>query len=230
MLLKMKIVDQHGNPIDMGLLKEPQTANVGFLQREFADHPARGLTPAKLNQILRNAEQGNLIEQSELAKDMEERDIHLSSELSKRKEAGLAFSWNIKPPRDFPSAKERKQCEQTKEIIENIEDFELTQLNVKDGILKAFSCCEYEWLRIGKKVWQPKIHHRPATWFTVSPKDRNTLLLRTNQPSNELEVAAEPLQPFGWLQHVHQSQSGYLGERGLVRVLALPFLFNPSSG
>ena len=79
-----KILDQYGKPIDLAAIREPQTdreasttggaARVGWLNREFDAHPGRALTPARLNAILTQAEQGDITAQLELADDMEERD------------------------------------------------------------------------------------------------------------------------------------------------------------
>ena len=50
-----RIVDIHGNPIQAEVLREPQTSKVASLHREFAEHPARGLTPVRLAGILQTA-------------------------------------------------------------------------------------------------------------------------------------------------------------------------------
>ena len=61
---------------DTQALEAQQTedeSRVGQLKREFADHPSKGLTPARLYQILEAAEQGDLKAQAELFEDMEEK-------------------------------------------------------------------------------------------------------------------------------------------------------------
>ena len=217
-----KIVDKYGNPIDTGILTEPQTANVGWLNREFAQHPIKGLTPSKLARLLEEVETGNMVAQCELAEDIEERDAHIFAELSKRKRAVLTYDWSVEPPKNA-SAVEKKVAESIQEQIENIKDFEDILLDMMDGLLKGFSCLEMEWKF--DKQWMPTIHHRDPSWFTVAPQDRNTLLLRSTTPDSTLEVAAEPLREFGWITHVHKSKSGYLPRAGLIRVLAWLSLF-----
>ena len=49
-----KIVDQHGNPIDQGALKEPQTSRVASLQNEYLTNHLDGLTPSRLAATLRS--------------------------------------------------------------------------------------------------------------------------------------------------------------------------------
>src|SRR5688500_12119956 len=101
------IVDINGNPINTGQLREAQSARVGSLRHEFASHPVRGLTPAKLARIMESAEQGDIRAQHDLFLDMEEKDGHVYAEMSKRKRALLTVDWDIVPPRN-PSAKEKK--------------------------------------------------------------------------------------------------------------------------
>jgi phage gp29-like protein len=218
-----KIVDRFGNLIDTGQLKESQTASVAWLNREFAQHPIKGLTPPKLAQLLEGAETGDMVAQCELAEDIEERDAHIFAELSKRKRAILTFDWSIEPPQNA-SAAEKAAAEAIQEQIQAIPDFEDVLLNMMDGLLKGFSCLEMEWKQ--GKTWEIKqLYHRDPSWFTVAPQDRNTLLLRSMIPNSELNVAAEPLQEFGWIAHIHKSKSGYLPRAGLVRVLAWLHLF-----
>ena len=115
----MAIVDIHGNPIR--LEREPQTENdsvLGQLRRHYSDHPTVGLTPGKAAMALRDAEQGNLISQCELAEDMEEKDAHLQSELGKRRRSLLSVPWTIKPPRN-PSAEEQRDADMLTEILED---------------------------------------------------------------------------------------------------------------
>jgi phage gp29-like protein len=70
-------------------------------------------------------------------------------------------------------------------------------------------------------LWIPQqIIHRPPSWFTCPPTDRNTLQLRDMSTAYGV-----PLQPFGWIPHIHRSTSGYLARTGLYRVLAWPYLY-----
>ncbi|MDG2881319.1 DUF935 family protein, partial [Vibrio parahaemolyticus] len=115
------IVDLWGRPIEMDVLDEPQTktdAKLATLHREFADHPSSGLTPAKLARLMRDAEQGDLKAQCELAEDMEEKDAHIQSELGKRRMALQGMDWNIKPPRNA-TAQEKADAELIQEVLED---------------------------------------------------------------------------------------------------------------
>lgn len=75
---------------------------LGHLHRHIADHPTRGLTPAKLASILLEAEQGSLISQCELAEDIGKKDGHIFAELQKRRRALSPTAWisnSAKPPK-----------------------------------------------------------------------------------------------------------------------------------
>lgn len=199
-------------------LKSKQTADVAQLNREFSEHPSRGLTPAKLASILEDAEHGDLLAQLDLFMDMEEKDAHIMAELGKRKRAVLGLDWMIVPPKNA-SAAEEKAAEQIKEIIESIPDFEDVLLAMADGIGYGFSCLEYEWVN-HNELWVPAaLHHRPHRWFTVDRENRESLRLRDNSENGQ------ELWKAGWIVHEHKAKSGDLTRSGLFRTLAWPFLF-----
>lgn len=213
-----QIVDQHGNPLQRETLSEPQTARLANRQREFAGHPSRGLTPAKLASILEAAEQGDIVQQHELFLDMEEKDAHLYAEMAKRKRAILTVPWTIKPPRNA-SAAEKTLAAEIEEMIRDIPNIEDVLLDLMDGVGHGFANLEIEWQRLGKD-WMPKaITHRPQTWFQLDIETRTQLRLRNDGYNGE------PLQPFGWISHVHRAKSGYIARAGLCRVLSWPYLF-----
>ena len=216
-----KIVDVNGNPIDTGHLTEiqsDQVAKLGALHSVFADHPSRGLTPAKLARIMESAEQGDISAQHDLFLDMEEKDAHIYAEMSKRKRAPLTLSWDIAPPRNA-SGKEKKDAAYVKELLSDLPNFEDVILDALDAIGHGFACQEIEWQMLGRE-WLPKaISHRPQNWFQLDRATRAQIRLRDNS------LDGAPLTPFGWITHVHKAKSGYLSRSGLHRVLAWPFLF-----
>lgn len=214
----VKILDQFGQPIKKLELKEQQTAKIGGLHHEFAGHPSRGLTPAKLARILENAEQTDIREQHDLFLDMEEKDAHIYSEMSKRKRALLTVDWDIVAPRNA-SAKEKKLADAVKELVCDIGNIEDVILDALDAIGHGFACLEIEWQKLGSN-WLPKeITHRPQSWFKTDNATRTKILLR------DMSIEGQELQPFGWIKHIHRAKSGYIARAGLHRVLAWPYLF-----
>jgi phage gp29-like protein len=211
------ILDHHGEPIDLSALREPQTARVVHLAREFEQHPSKGLTPARLEAILRQAETGDLVRQLDLADDMEERDAHLYAELHKRKGAITVLDWDLREPEGASSA-EKKITAQLRDWLKALPDFEDVLLGMMDGVLKGFAQHEMVW-SLQERVLLPEITFRPQRWFTLDPDTRSRIMLRGAR------TAAEPLQPFCWLTHLHRSRNGYLSRQALCRVLAWPYLF-----
>ena len=215
-----RIIDIHGKA--MSLEKEPQTENdakLAQLRRHYSEPPTVGLTPSRAAAALKEAEQGNLIAQCELAEDMEEKDAHLQSELGKRRRALLGVSWTIEPPRNASPA-EKRDAELIRELLEDFTWLDDAIFDATDGILKGFSAQEFSGWEMVEGLQIPKgIIWRDPAWFQTHPDDRNQLRLRYNSHEG---VA---LNPFGWLLHKAKSKSGYLARTGLVRTLVWPFLF-----
>lgn len=199
-------------------LEQQQSAEVWSLAREFADHPARGLTPQKLHHILVAAEQGDIIAQSNLFLDMEERDGHIYCEMSKRKRALLTLDWHIEPPKNASKA-EKSLTAEAQEWLENIEDFEDVMLDALDGIGHGFAALEMEWELLGNLQLPCKFNHRPQSWFQTPHDNFNELRLRDGT------MDGAELWPLGWLVHKHKAKSGYLTRSGLHRILCWPYLF-----
>ena len=217
--LLRKIFDRFGQPVQTEQLTEEHTARIEALHWEIASHPTRGLTPAKLAQILADAEQGDMIAQADLFEDMEEKDGHIFAELSKRRRSIMGLDWTIAPPRN-PSAREKKAAVQLEEIVRDLENFEDVVFECTDAIGKGFSCQEISWDH-SEGEWRPlDIDARPQRWFTVLPWDRNDLRLR-----DQVNPYGEELWPFGWVVHKHRAKSGYITRAAMFRVLAWPYLF-----
>lgn len=213
-----RIVDARGNPIESKTLYEPQTARMGSLHQEFADHPARGLTPQRLYSILTAAEQGDLVRQSDLFDDMEERDAHLFAEMGKRKRAILTLDWRVEPPPGASKAEE-DLAQFAEERLRAVADLEDVMLDALTAVGHGYSCLELSWAQFGAERLPETIEMRPHSWFTLDRATRTQIRLRGNS------IEGDVLNPFGWIVHTHKSRSGYLGRAGLYRALVWPYLF-----
>lgn len=212
------ILGPDGEPIQLPDLAEPQTAEMINLQKEWAGHPARGLTPSGLAGIFDAAEQGDIIAQCDLFEDMEEKDGHIACEMGKRRRAITKLDWNIVPPPNA-SAIEKKNAAQVEEWLRDLTCLDDALFDMTDAVGKAFSCIEIEWHRLGG-TWLPKtLTHRPQRWFQPYRGYDEELRLRDNSADGA------PLQTFGWITHIHKAKSGYLPRAALFRVLAWPYLF-----
>ncbi len=219
--MKSKIVDIHGNPFVFD--DTPQTENearLGYLKNHVSDHPASGLTPNKAASIMRAAELGDLVAQSELAEDMEEKDAHLQSELGKRRAALLTVDWQIQPPPNASRA-EQRDAEMLEEILRDAVWLDDCIFDASDAILKGFACQEIEWepnLVGGLKLIR-NVQWRDPAWFMTPVHARNTLRLRDGS------VDGIALAKFGWITHIAKAKTGYLSRTGLVRTLIFPFIY-----
>lgn len=184
-----KILDARGNPIESKTLAEPQTARLASLHQEFADHPARGITPQKLHAIMTHAEQGDLTAQSDLFEDMEERDTQIFADMSKRKRALLTIDWRVDPP-PYASSAEKALADYAKERLDSIADLEDVILDALTAIGHGFSGLEITWGRIESERLPEKIEHRPQSWFTVDQATRSQIRLRG------ASMDGEPLNPI----------------------------------
>lgn len=215
------IVDINGQPFRLPDLSEPQTlsdARIANLYQYYGGHPSGGLTPSRLAAIMSDAEQNDMIAQCELAEDMEEKDAHIQSELGKRRLAMQGPDWNIEPPPNA-SAAEKRDAEMIEELLRSATWLDEAIFDAGDAILKSFSAQELKWEFAENTHYIVDTEWRDASWFQPNPKDRNQLRLRDGS------YEGAELRPFGWLSHQAKAKSGYLSRRGLVRVLAWPFLF-----
>lgn len=214
----MAILDARGNPIESKTLAEPQTARMASLHQEFADHPGRGLTPQRLYSLLSAAEQGDLVAQSNLFEDMEERDTHIFAEMGKRKRTLLTLDWRVDPPPDA-SAAEKALAQYAHERISLLADLDDVILDALTAIGHGFACLELTWAKVEGELMPGQIDLRPQSWFTLDQATRTQIRLRG------ASMDGDPLNPFGWIVHQHKSRSGYLARAGLFRALVWPYLF-----
>jgi phage gp29-like protein len=243
------ILGPDGQPIDLKAalrtIETPQTAELGSIVAEFDRHPSAGLTPAKLNTVLRQAEQGDLVAQAELADDMQERDAHLYAELSKRCGAITALQWSIEEP-DKASAEEKALTERVREWVSMITahangvdgGMDVLLQAMTAGVLPGYAPIEKVWRldtdSTGRPVRIPHCTLQPQRWFTLSP-DRRRFLLRSqtkmvegaklSDGSSLPPRMGEELKPFAWLMHVHPARNGYLARMSLARSLVWPYLY-----
>lgn len=218
----MRILDQHGNPIDTGILREPQTARVATLAHFMVESQLDGLTPAKAARILRQADEGDILAQHQLFDDMYDRDAHLRCEFDKRAGAVLGLDWSIEPPSNASRAEKKAAAMVEALLRDTVDDLEDVIVRMMEAAGHGFAPIELEWERWGND-WLPKFHPRPQTWFRVS-MNRRELRLADGSPDG-----AEPIS-MGWILHQHTKvKTGYLGRMGLYRVLVWPFLYKAYS-
>ena len=199
--------------------KTQQTIDSGIYRSGFVsvDHPAVRLTPAKMKAIFDSAEQGDIGEQHALFLDMEEQDSAILANLQTRKRAVLGVDWQIVPPNN-PTSAELLQLDAVKDLFDHLDNFEDVLMDLMDAVGHGFSALEIQWQFDGNH-WQPeRFTHRNPAWFLLDPYDN--LLLK----SPDFPLGA-PLQPLGWVVHLHKSRGVQVARSGLFRTLAWLYMF-----
>lgn len=211
-----QFLDAYGRPVQTAKLKEEQAApTLQGVRRRDALHPAAGLTPGRLAQILRASIESTPEDYLALAEDIEERDLHYASVMQTRKlqVAGLEVT--------VEAAGEDARSIEIADFVRDAvagEDADLPLFDVLDAVGKGFSCTEILW-DTSEKQWMPsRLAWRDPRWFEFDRVDMETPLLRG-------AGAPEPLKPFGWIFHVSKAKSGLPIRGGLARNAAWAFLF-----
>lgn len=205
----------------------PMMVNYDSLQRDVAGprlmstrsivtgHPSQGLTPARLGQLLIEAEQGDMISYLELAEEIEEKEWQYGSVLGTRKRAVSQLPIEVLAAGD--DAESKGDADFIREWLER-DTLESELADILDALGKGFSASEIIWDR-SSKVWLPdRIEWRDPRWFRFDPVDGRTLQLLTEQ-------GPQPLDPFKYIQHVHPAKSGIPIRGGLARPAAWAWMF-----
>ncbi len=210
------LVDVYGFPVSTAKLKQEQAApTTRGVRQHYAHHPAAGLTPGKLANLLRESINGDPESYLALAEDMEERDLHYAGVLSirKRQVAGL----NITVEAAGDDSRSVEMADLVREVIER-DGFEDELIDVLDAVGKGFSATEILW-DTSEGQWRPSVlKHRDPRWFVFDQTDGETLLLR--------DVSGNiPLEPYKWIRHCAKVKSGLPIRGGLARGVSWAFLF-----
>jgi phage gp29-like protein len=195
---------------------QTNAAQITALRRVLSEHPASGLTPSKLKNILESAESGDIQAQHDLYRDIEE-DSAIGSAMSTRKNAILTLEYTIEPPRN-PTPAEEQLTTAADDLIRGIPGFNKVLLDMMDAVGHGFSPLEVTWELVDGRQLPVQFTHRPQSWFKWD-KDDN-LLLKT--PTNE---QGEALWPLGWVVHIHKMRSVQAAREGLFRLLAWMYMF-----
>ena len=92
------LVDSRGRPMASAvdrLTNEVAAPMLAGMRSIASNHPAQGLDPSRLAQILRSAEQGNAQSYLELAEEIEEKYPHYQSVMGTRKRAVSQLPINV---------------------------------------------------------------------------------------------------------------------------------------
>ena len=206
-----------------------QAVEITHRDRWDETSPAKGITPAKLESILRHANDGDIKRLIDLAYDIEERDSHMAGVLQTRKAGVLSLDWRVRPgASDDPQA--LAISEAASDAMMGIGNLEFALLDLLDAVSKPLAVCEIMWdVSSGQAVplsldWK---HQRKFRYLMgTRPGDAiNELRMLTDKD----RIYGEPLPPHKLIVHQPRSRSGWQCRAGLIRVLSWSYLFKTYS-
>ena len=214
--MAMDWYDAYGRKVSTVALKNEQGGpSMRGVRRPDALHPAAGLTPGRLAQMLRNSIDGTPEDYLALAEDMEERDLHYGSVIQTRKLQVAGLEITVEAAGDDPKSVEHADL--VRAVIER-DEFEIELRDILDATGKGFSCTEIIW-DTSERQWMPKrLCWNDPRWFEFDRTDGETPMLRGDD-------GPEPLKPYGWIYHSFKAKSGLPIRDGLARGATWSFLF-----
>lgn len=181
-----QLYDAYGRKIDPGLLKEEQAAPQfgGIRNISGRIYPSINLDPDKLNGILKLADLGDPFLFLELAEEIEEKDNHYLSVLTKRKAATASLELIIDSASNEPA--DVAIADFVREVLGDETGLNLRNhiFDILDGIGKGFSATEIIWStekRIGGDLWwaPTDLKWRDPRWFMFDWVSGEQVLVRS---------------------------------------------------
>lgn len=214
----MPILDHRGNPVDTSrLMQELAAPNVSGIRQVLHESLSSGLTPESLGNIMRQAREGDAYDYLTLAEDMEERDLHYSSQLRTRKLAVSSMSVAIDAASD--DAKDVEIADAVRAFTKR-GAFRQLLADQLDAIGKGYSVSEIFWDKSGK-YWRPKKYvHRDPRHFQFDRETAQELRLRDEKDL----VNGIALEPYKFIVHMPQLKTGLPIRGGLAMLVATSFM------
>lgn len=211
------LLDQFGNPIKREeLTTEEATPSMSGVRQIMASYQTGGLNPARLANIIRQADEGDAMAYLELAEEVEEKDTHYVSVLGTRKRAVSQLDITV-----IPAGADKASVAHAALVQDWLDrdQLEMELFNILDAIGKGFSVTEILW-DLSSNRWLPKdLKWRDPRWFEFDKNDGETLFLK------EETGGLLSLKPFKYLIHKAQSKSGIPVRGGVIRPCVWMWLF-----
>ena len=187
----------------------------GVRQASPGHSVASFLTPERLASVLRCAIDGDMEDYLILAEEMEERDLHYSSQLRTRK---LAVS-GIEPVVEAASddAKDVELADEIRALVCQ-PSFSDMLFDLLDGLGKGFSAVEVIW-ETSNKRWIPSDYRWADPRFFKFDDETGRELRHQNHT-----VEGGQLEPYKYLVHMPRIKSGLPVRNGLARLVAVMYM------
>ncbi|WP_244483315.1 DUF935 family protein, partial [Mesorhizobium sp. 1M-11] len=223
-----RLLDASGMPIEAASLPAEPVAEVkdaapaeragatlSGVRSAISEHPAEGLTPARLAQIHRAAAQGDPELYLELAEDIEERDLHYLGVLGTRKRSVAQL------PITVTAASEASDHKKHGEYVQSwINDGVLAAglFDMLDATGKGFSVMETDYRSHLGHLCPREFIWRPQRWFNFDRIDGETVLLREG-------TGDVPLAPHKFVIHRSKAKSGLTIRSGIARAASWAWMY-----
>jgi len=193
------------------------------IDREHTD-ASRGLTPARLDLLLRQANGGDPESQARLSLEIEEKDWDSSQALSTRRAAVEGTAWHVEPGAEDDSkaaeiaaaAEEMLKAEVAVDDDDDVVDFEGCVAHLLTGILPGYAWTEILWDTSAGSIAGYVLGQTAAITFDKSKAPK----IKTTATPSGL-----PMVPNKFVWHVHRARSGDATRGGLIRPLGWMYLF-----
>ena len=213
-----KIVDQYGR--ELKSTKEPDTREIAVtsIRDRYSNYPSEGLTPQKLAEIFKAADQGDIKRQSELFEEMLSKDLHLSNcfQIRKKSVLGSNATWEVIAASDDKKDKEIAEFVETQ--LENIANFEDYLEDLLEAVGKGFRIQEINWeIDQGQAIIKKlkSIENKRFTFYdSTLPK------LITEKAPNGKELPA-----YKFIYHKPSVKTGSQLKSGILKICAWMYLF-----
>lgn len=214
------LVDQYGQPLRRELLtREVGGPTIGGVRSPIAGYPADGMTPVRLAQIMRSADQGEPLEYFELAELIEERDLHYAGVLATRKRSASQITPSVEAASDDPE--DVRRADIVREWLKRDELAEET-FDILDATGKGVGFTEIIW-DSSQGQWEPaRLEWRDQRHFTFDRQTMRRPMLRGGLDGNSI---AEPLPPFKFIYTQIKAKSGLPIRSGVARLAMWAWMF-----
>lgn len=214
------LYDQYGREIRPEKRPSLDRVAVALLRDRWSSYPSSGLTAEQLSAIFKEADNGDVLRQSELFEEMEEKDAHLFSVLQTRKNGVLGLDWKVMPYSS--EAPDQKAADFVAEVLDALDTEDLF-LDLLDAIGKGFAGEELLWdIDSGRAVVRG-VEWVPAQRFTYWSGSELLQAPRVRVEENWMSGVALP--PWKFVLHRYKARSGHPNRAGILRTCAWMFLF-----
>ena len=204
-----------GRPVDRRrLLSEQSPPSLASVRQPWMlDAVAADLTPARVAEVIRAADNRDTRDYYTLAQELEERAIRYGAVLGVRRRAAMAVEPAVESASDDRA--DVALADEIRELVRGPEFRELARRCLW-GLGPGLAAVEILWDRSGPQ-WTPGGYRwRDPRWFRWDREDAHVLRVLSDEDQSE----GAPLNPFQWVVHTPSIRPGIPARGGLARPVA----------